>query len=67
MNELSRAIEQVKNDCILTGGGEVKLSDNTLVASTWETCDIDSDFDVVTIYINIGKFRYQLLETKTES
>mgnify|MGYP000954773976 CR=1 FL=1 len=64
MNELSEAIEQAKQDCLLTGGGEVKINNDIAVVATWEDWDKNNNYDVVTIYISHSKFRYQLEETK---
>ena len=65
-NSINKSIEQ----CLTNGDSEIIVNDNTIIQSTWEEWDKDSNYDMVTIYIyedSVIKFRYQVEETKMDA
>ena len=70
MNKLSEAIEQAKQDCLITGSSEIKLNHDIKICAEWSTWEEDENYDVIEIIIfdnNVIKIVYQLEETITES
>lgn len=66
---ISHSIEKSIEQCLVAGSSEIIVNDNTIIQSTWEEWDKDSNYDMVTIYIyedNVIKFRYQVEETKID-
>ena len=68
-----KILESIKSaivSCKLNGSSEkIKLYDNynTIISAEWEEWEVDSGYDVVTIYVyqnDIIEFRFQIEETK---
>jgi hypothetical protein len=71
MNKLSQAINNAILQCQLSGscsGIRLYDSNDTCISAEWEEWEVDSGYDVITIYVyqegGIIKFNYQVEETK---
>ncbi len=52
MNELSRAIEQVIENCKRFGNTKITLTDKTIIWAEWQVWDKNNKYDVVEVYIS---------------
>jgi uncharacterized protein YlxW (UPF0749 family) len=62
MNELSKAIQQVIDDCKSFGAGQIIINNKTVITATWQRWEINCMSDVITICVyqdDIIKFKWQ--------